>query len=146
MSRPATEYLSELPHLGQAGQWAYDRIIALSIENAQLRQQLQEKEAKLQESQADLQRADEQLEFWQRQAHRQAALFRRTEQERNPNPGRPGRKPGHVGAYRAKPDHIMTTCTCRWRTVRIVTVHSRTSAPWFNTSRNSRWCGDTRRS
>jgi len=106
MSRPATEYLAELRHLGQPGQWAYDRIIALTIENTQLRQQLQEKEAKLQESQAALQRADEQLELWQRQAYRQAAPFRRTEQERNPNPGRPGRKPGHSGAYRSKPDHI----------------------------------------
>src|SRR5579862_5659445 len=106
MSRPATEHLWELQHLGQTGQWAYERIVALTIENTQLRQQLQEKETKLQESQAALQRADEQLEQWQRQAYRQAAPFRRTEQEHNPNPARPGRKPGHVGAYRSKPDHI----------------------------------------
>src|SRR5579864_5606744 len=106
MSGPAAEYLSELEHLGQAGRWAYDRIIALTIENTQLRQQLQEKDAKLQESQAALQRANEQLELWQRQACRQAAPFRRTEQDRNPIPARPGRKPGHVGAYRSTPDHI----------------------------------------
>ncbi len=106
MSRHPTDYLAELQRLGEAGQWAYDRIIALTIENTQLRRQLQDKEAKLQESQAALQRADEQRELWQRQAHRQAAPFRRTEPERNPNPARPGRKPGHVGAYRAKPDHI----------------------------------------
>ena len=106
MSRCPTDYLADLEHLGEAGRWALDRIIALTIENTQLRRQLQEKDARLQESQAALQRADEQLELWQRAAYRQAAPFRRAEQERNPNPARPGRKPGHVGAYRSKPDHI----------------------------------------
>jgi hypothetical protein len=105
MKRPA-DYLADLERGGEAGRWAYDRIIALTIENTQLRQQLQAKEAKLQESQAALQRAGEQLELWQRQAYRQAAPFRRTEQERSSNPAPPGRKPGHVGAYRTKPEHV----------------------------------------
>src|SRR5262249_42917819 len=43
---------------------------------------------------------------WQRQAHRQAAPFRRSDQERNPNPGRPGRKGGHRGHFRQPPAHI----------------------------------------
>jgi len=106
MSVGPTTPLAQLPPLGPAGQWAYERIIDLSIQNAQLRRQLEQKEAALQQSQALVQRLHEQMEELERGAHRQAAPFRREEKERNPNPARPGRKPGHVGAYRPKPDHI----------------------------------------
>lgn len=106
MSVGAADYLAQLPGLGPAGQWAYDRLIALTIENTQLRQQNQQKDTALQQAQATVQRLEEQLQDWQRKAFRQAAPFRRPDEQRNPHPARPGRKPGHVGAYRPKPDHI----------------------------------------
>jgi len=68
MSLGAAQYLAQLPQLGPAGQWAYDRIIDLTIENTRLRQQNQQQDAALQESQATIQRLQEQVENWQRQA------------------------------------------------------------------------------
>lgn len=100
------DYLRQLAQLGPVGQWAYDRIVALTIENTQLHSQNQEKDAALLESQAALQRSNEQIEEWQRQAHRQAAPFRRPKEKRSSSPGRPGRKKGHRGAYRPIPKHI----------------------------------------
>lgn len=47
-----------------------------------------------------------QLQESQRAGHRQAAPFRREEQQRAATPKRPGRKLGHAGTYRPKPDHI----------------------------------------
>src|SRR5215472_5718365 len=105
MSLGAADYLAQLPQLGPAGQWAYDRLIALTIENTQLRQQNQQKEAALQQAQATVQRLEEQIQEWQRKAFRQAAPYRRPDEQRHANPARSGRKPGHVGAYRPKPDH-----------------------------------------
>jgi len=106
MSLGAGDYLRQLPQLGPPGQWAYDRIIELTIENTQLRQQNQQNQAALRESQATAQRLHEQMQELQRQAFRQAAPFRRAQEQRNPHPARPGRQPGHAGAYRPKPDHI----------------------------------------
>src|SRR5262249_50922145 len=106
MSVGAADYLAQLPPLGPVGQWAYERLIALSIENTQLRQQNQQKDAAFQQAQATVQRLEEQMQEWQRKAFRQAAPFCRPDEQRNANPARPGRKPGHVGAYRPKPDHI----------------------------------------
>jgi hypothetical protein len=106
MSLRASDYLAELPCLGPVGQWACNRIIDLTIENTQLRRQNEQKDAMLQESQVAIQRLQEQMEEWQRQAHRQAAPFRRPDEQRQTHRARPGRKPGHVGAYRPKPDHI----------------------------------------
>jgi transposase len=76
--------LQELERLVEAQQ---TRIHELEDENRQLRQQLDEA---------------------QRQAARQAAPFRRDERRKVPDSEkkRPGRKPGHPGAYRAIPDHI----------------------------------------
>jgi hypothetical protein len=59
MSLGAADYLAQLPHLGRPGQWAYDRLIALTIENTQLRQQNQQKDAALQQAQATVQRLEE---------------------------------------------------------------------------------------
>ena len=106
MSLGAADYLAQLPSLGPVGQWAYDRLIQLTIENAQLRSQNQEKDAALRESQVVIQRLQEQMEEAQRKAHRQAAPFRRPDEQRQAHPARPGRKGGHPGAYRPKPDHI----------------------------------------
>jgi transposase len=57
------------------------------------------------------------LEIAQRAAYRQAAPFRIPEQKRVPAPKRPGRKPGHPGAFRHPPDHIdefieVALCVC----------------------------------
>lgn len=97
MSTP--ERLQELELLGQAGQWAVEHILRLTLENVQLKRQLEE-------ARAQIKKQDEQLEQLQRQAHRQAAPFRRPESERNPHPARPGRKSGHAGFYRPKPDQV----------------------------------------
>jgi hypothetical protein len=95
----AREYLPELERLGPAGQWAGERIIALTVENLRLKQQLDT-------AQAALRQLEERVEQLQREAHRQAAPFRRDEDERNRSPGRPGRKAGHAGRFRPRPDHI----------------------------------------
>jgi hypothetical protein len=102
MSLPARQYLIQLEQLGEAGQWAYREIIRLTIENTQLKQQLVE-------SQAVQSKLQGQIEELQRQAHRQAAPFRRPENQRSKNPGRPGRKEGHEPAYRPMPGHIDQT-------------------------------------
>ncbi len=97
MSTP--QRLQELEELGELGQWAVEHILGLTVENVQLKKQLEQ-------AQAQLKKQEEQLEQLQRQVHRQAAPFRRPENERNPHPMRPGRKAGHAGFYRPKPDQV----------------------------------------
>jgi hypothetical protein len=99
MNLRGPDYLEGLGQMGLVGEWAVDKIISLTLENLQLKQQLEQ-------AQAANKKLDEQLEQWQRQAHRQAAPFRLSEDKRNPNPGRAGRKAGHPGSFRPKPDHI----------------------------------------
>jgi hypothetical protein len=94
-----SERLQELEQLGAPGQWAVEHILRLTVENVQLKRQLEP-------AQALIKKQDEQLEELQRQAHRQAAPFRRPASERCPHPARPGRQPGHAGACRPKPDHV----------------------------------------
>jgi hypothetical protein len=93
------EHLQQLEHMGALGQWAVEPILRLTLENVQLKRQLEQ-------AQAQIKKQEEQWEAWQRQAHRQAAPFRRPETERNLHPARPGRHAGHAGFYRPKPDHI----------------------------------------
>lgn len=95
----ACQHLQALPELGAAGQWAWDRIIGLTLENLRLKEQLAG-------AQAAHRQLEERLEQAQRQAHRQAAPFRRPETARHPNPGRPGRKKGHAGSFRPVPDRV----------------------------------------
>lgn len=97
MSTP--QRLQQLEHLGELGQWAVEHIVQLTLKTVQLERQLEE-------ARAQIKKQDEQWQELQRQAHRQAAPFRRPETERNPHPARPGRKAGHAGFYRPKPDHI----------------------------------------
>ena len=99
MSHQPRDYLEQLEQMGLAGQWAVERIIALTLENLRLKEQLQS-------ARASNQQLDERLEQLQRQAHRQAAPFRRGEDQRNPHPTRPGRKAGHPASFRPKPEHI----------------------------------------
>lgn len=68
---------------------------ALRAENEQLRLRIAYLEARLEE----LERA----------VHRQAAPFRIPQEKRKRDPKRPGRKPGHPGAYRPRPEQIDDT-------------------------------------
>jgi transposase len=72
---------------------------ALRVENASLHQQLEVKTKRIAELQGALKAA-------QRAAHRQAAPFRVEPQKRALAPKRPGRKRGHPGASRHKPEQI----------------------------------------
>lgn len=94
--KAAHEYLQDLEGLGPPGQWACEQIIALTLENVRLQQQLKS-------AQASQRQLEERLEQLQQQAHRQAAPFRRPEAQRNPHPARPGRKAGHAGSFRPRP-------------------------------------------
>lgn len=94
--KAAHEYLQALEGLGPAGQWACERIIALTLEKLRLEEQLKA-------AQASQRQLEDRLEQLEQQAYRQAAPFRRTEPERNPRPGRPGRKAGHAGSFRPQP-------------------------------------------
>ncbi len=85
--------------LGPAGQWAWNQIIALSLENRRLKEQLQA-------AQASHQKLEQALEELQRQAHRQAAPFGRPQSQRTAQPGRPGRKAGHAGSFRPAPAQV----------------------------------------
>ena len=83
---------------------------ALRVQIASLYQQLEVKTKRIAELQAALEAA-------QRAAHRQAAPFRLEPQKRAVTPKRPGRKRGHPGAFRRKPDHIdedieVQLCSC----------------------------------
>jgi len=97
MSTP--ERLQELERLGEPGQWAVTHIVELTLEIVRLQRELEA-------ARVQISHQDEQLQELQRQAHRQAAPFRRPEEERNARPGRPGRKAGHVGFYRPKPEQV----------------------------------------
>jgi transposase len=83
---------------------------ALRDENISLHQQLEAKTKRI----AQLEQA---LEASERAAHRQAAPFRIEEKKRVLAPKRPGRKRGHPGAFRDRPDHIdeaieVPLCSC----------------------------------
>jgi hypothetical protein len=93
------ERLQELERLGASGQWAVEHILQLTLALVRLKRELEE--ARIQ-----IQKQDEQLEALQRQAHRQAAPFRRPETQRSAQPGRPGRKAGHAGCCRPKPEQV----------------------------------------
>lgn len=93
------EYLQQLEQLGPAGQWAREQIITLTLEQVRTQKQLEA-------AQATVRQLEQRVEQLQKQAYRQAAPFRRPDQERNRRPGRPGRKGGHPGRCRPQPDHI----------------------------------------
>ena len=83
---------------------------ALRVQIASLYQQLEVKTKRIAELQVALEAAE-------RAAHRQAAPFRLEPQKRAVTPKRPGRKRGHPGAFRRKPDHIdedieVQLCSC----------------------------------
>jgi len=71
----------------------------LTLENLRLKEQLES-------ARASLQQLDERFEQLQTAAHRQAAPFRRADNQRHAHPARPGRKAGHLASFRPKPQHI----------------------------------------
>src|ERR1700724_835905 len=98
LSQP--ERLAEMPPQAEA----------LRAQNAWLHQQVEVKTKRIAELQAALEAA-------QRSAHRQAAPFRIEAQKRAAAPKRPGRKRGHPGACRRKPEQIdesleVQLCSC----------------------------------
>ena len=97
MSPP--ERLQELELLGESGQWAVEHIVQLTLGIVRLQRELAA-------ARAQISQQAEQLQELQRQAHRQAAPFRRPEKERSARPGRPGRKAGHAGFYRPQPEQV----------------------------------------
>jgi transposase len=97
MSPP--ERLQELELLGESGHWAVEHIVQLTLEIVRLQRELEA-------ARAQISQQEEQLQELQRQAHRQAAPFRRPEKERSARPGRPGRKAGHAGFYRPQPEQV----------------------------------------
>lgn len=112
------QWHSENPaRLLQAALWQAERLAelapelkALRDENISLHQQLEAKTKRI----AQLEEA---LEASERAAHRQAAPFRIEEKKRALAPKRPGRKRGHPGAFRDRPDHIdeaieVPLCSC----------------------------------
>jgi transposase len=80
----------------------------LREENARLRQQLAEALERIAQLEQENSRLQQRLDELERESARQAAPFRRGEAKKVP-PGerkRPGRKPGHPGAYRQRPAHV----------------------------------------
>jgi len=101
----------------QAALWQAERLAqmapeldALRAENVSLRQQLEVKTKRIAQLEEALQAAE-------RAAHRQAAPFRIEEKKRVLAPKRPGRKRGHPGVFRHKPNYIdeaieVQLCSC----------------------------------
>ena len=112
------QWYNENPaRLLQAALWQAERLAemapqleALRTENAWLHQQLEAKTKRLAQ-------AEKALEAAEREAHRQVAPFRREPRKGAIAPKRPGRQPGHPGAFRHKPDPIdkdieVQLCSC----------------------------------
>jgi transposase len=85
-------------------------VVQLRGESAFLREEITLKNKRLSELEKALEEAT-------RAAHRQAAPFRVREEKRASAPKKPGRKAGHPGSFRHKPDHIdeeitVELCAC----------------------------------
>jgi len=78
----------------------------LEKENEALRKKRDQTEKNVQKANQRIADLQQQLEEAQRAAHRQAAPFRIPEKKRTADPKKPGRRKGHPGACRPRPDHI----------------------------------------
>lgn len=87
---------------------AAQAISKLLRENRELREQLRQALERADQLTDENTRLKQRLEELERTAARQAAPFRRRERKKvDPaKKKRPGRKPGHIGAYRQIPDHV----------------------------------------
>jgi len=82
------------------------RIASLEKEGRGDRRSLKKLRDELQKTREQLRRIQEQMEEFERCAHRQAAPFRLEESKRSKEPKRPGRKAGHGGSYRPRPESV----------------------------------------
>ena len=83
-------------------EWLLEQVSRLAAENIELKKEnafLKEQNKKL----------NERLQALERCSFRQAAPFRIPETKRTQEPGKPGRKPGHVGLFRPKPEEVDET-------------------------------------
>jgi len=99
MKAEAPESIAQLEAMGPVGHWAVERIIALTLENVRLKEELAT-------ARAMNQALDARLEQLQETAYRQAAPFRRPDHQRQGHPARPGRRAGHPASFRPKPEQI----------------------------------------
>lgn len=88
----------------------HGQLEALRAQNQLLADQLHRANGRISELEGALEEA-------QRAAHRQAAPFRIEDKKRSAAPKKPGRKAGHPGAFRRRPDHIdeeieVKLCAC----------------------------------
>jgi len=97
-----------------------DQLIRIIMQQAELIRELQDTIAKLtariavlenalSEARGQQSKLQTSLDQVNRQAHRQAAPFRISENKRKSDPKKPGQKKGHPGIYRATPSHIDET-------------------------------------
>jgi transposase len=104
-------YTDSLSGLGCAGCQALQRELqGLRAKHAQaqeqmaeLRDQVAHNESLIAQQNRELDQLQERLDKSEREAHRQAAPFRRPERKRKETKGKPGRKAGHKGSYRPVP-------------------------------------------
>ena len=82
------------------------RIASLEKKGAGQRKSNKKLRDELKKTQDELKEIREQLEEAQRSAHRQAAPFRVDEKKRKKEAKAPGRKVGHRGSYRPRPEHV----------------------------------------
>lgn len=80
-----------------------ERLIGVIIKQAQAIEALRDQVGDLKEANEHLR---SQVEAAQREGKRQAAPFRRSQNKRVTTPSEPGRKPGHEGAARPRPDCV----------------------------------------
>jgi transposase len=101
------QWHSENPaRLLQAALLQAERLAEMAPELELLRAQIASLRQELEVKTKRIAQLEEALEAAQRAAHRQAAPFRVEPQKRAGAPKRPGRKPGHPGHFRHKPDHV----------------------------------------
>jgi hypothetical protein len=81
-------------------------IESLQSERDRLRKKDEQRQKRIQDANKQIDELRKQLEEAQRAPHRQAAPFRVPEAKRKAEPKRPGRRAGHPGACRPKPDHV----------------------------------------
>ena len=83
-------------------EWLLEQVSRLAAENVELKKEnafLKEQNRKL----------NERLQALERCSFRQAAPFRIPETQRKQEPNKPGRKPGHIGLFRPKPEEVDET-------------------------------------
>lgn len=81
-------------------------VLHLQEEKGALQKEVENLQEQLRQRNHELSQQLEKLEQAQRAAFRQAAPFRREEEERVQQPKRPGRPAGHPGSYRPRPEEI----------------------------------------